>query len=201
MAASGPRSRGATTSSPAATQDERVPGRFPGTNTGADGIVGTAPVDAFAPNGFGLYNVTGNVWEWCNDWFDLDYYDGQPTQSIPAGPESAALRVQRGGSYLCHLSYCRRYRVSARDGSEPDSSTSNAGFRVASRRREPRRSPRSHHVVAPVMSTGPLKSVIDDGATLGDRRRERFEVTLVLGGVCLGERRSIARSKVSLLPR
>jgi sulfatase modifying factor 1 len=83
-------------------------GQFPGGNTGADGYLATAPVDAFAPNGFGLHNVTGNVWEWCEDWLDLGSY-----------------------SYLCHLSYCRRYRVSARFGSEPESSAGHTGFRVA----------------------------------------------------------------------
>jgi formylglycine-generating enzyme len=95
-------------------------GEFPGGNTGADGYLGTAPVDAFDPNGYGLYNTCGNVWEWCADLFDAG-----------SGPPSRGFRVQRGGSYLCHASYCRRYRVSARVGSEPDSSTGNVGFRVA----------------------------------------------------------------------
>ncbi len=95
-------------------------GEFPGGNTGADGYLGTAPVDAFEPNGYGLFNTCGNVWEWCADQFDAG-----------TGPSSPEFRVQRGGSYLCHASYCRRYRVSARTGSEPDSSTGNVGFRVA----------------------------------------------------------------------
>jgi sulfatase modifying factor 1 len=105
-------------------------GTFPGANTGADGYLGTAPVDAFDPNDYGLWNATGNVWEWCADWLDLGYYGASPLRS-PRGPATGLSRVQRGGSYLCHESYCRRYRVSARFGSEPDSSTGNVGFRVA----------------------------------------------------------------------
>jgi formylglycine-generating enzyme required for sulfatase activity len=89
-------------------------GRFPVLDTAEDGFAGTAPVDAFAPNGFGLYNVAGNVWEWCADWFD--------------GTQRS--RAMRGGSYLCHESYCNRYRVAARTANTPDSSVGNLGFRV-----------------------------------------------------------------------
>lgn len=105
-------------------------GEFPGSNIAADGYLGTAPVDAFDANGYGLYNATGNVWEWCADWFDAAYYERAPIDA-PIGPATGSSRVQRGGSYLCHASYCRRYRVSARLASEPDSSTGNVGFRVA----------------------------------------------------------------------
>ncbi len=104
-------------------------GTFPAMNTGEDGYLGTAPVDAFPPNGFGLYNVTGNVWEWCTDWYDAAYY-ATSARDDPRGPDHGASRVMRGGSYLCHLSYCKRYRVSARSGSEPESTTGNVGFRV-----------------------------------------------------------------------
>jgi sulfatase modifying factor 1 len=104
-------------------------GNFPNENTCADGYAGTAPVDAYEPNGFGLYNTTGNVWEWCSDWFDAGYYAASPPAN-PRGPAWGTHRVMRGGSYLCHESYCRRYRVDARSANEPDSSTGNLGFRV-----------------------------------------------------------------------
>jgi formylglycine-generating enzyme required for sulfatase activity len=91
-------------------------GSFPMTNSLEDGHYGTCPVDAFPPNGYGLHNTTGNVWEWTADWFDATV---------------RTHKVQKGGSYLCHASYCRRYRVAARHGNEPDSSAGNVGFRCA----------------------------------------------------------------------
>lgn len=88
-------------------------GTFPSANTLEDGFLGTCPVDAFPANGYGLHNTSGNVWEWCAD------------------PVSAEGRATRGGSYLCHHSYCNRYRVAARSSNTADTSTGNTGFRCA----------------------------------------------------------------------
>jgi formylglycine-generating enzyme required for sulfatase activity len=105
-------------------------GDFPGRNTLDDGYLGTAPVDAFAPNGLALFNATGNVWEWTADWFHASFRASDRRRD-PAGPPRGTSKVQKGGSYLCHASYCRRYRVAARQGSTPDSSAGNVGFRCA----------------------------------------------------------------------
>ncbi len=105
-------------------------GRFPNQNTGEDGYLTTAPVKAFRPNGFALHQMAGNVWEWCADWFASDYYEHSPADN-PSGPETGERRVMRGGSYLCHDSYCNRYRVAARSSNTPDSSSANLGFRCA----------------------------------------------------------------------
>ena len=120
--------------------DEREPGgehrmnvwqgTFPSKNTEADGYYGTCPVDAFPPNGYGLHNATGNVWEWAADWFD-PRFRARDRDHDPRGPASGTLKLQKGGSYLCHDSYCRRYRVAARQSNTPDSSAGNVGFRCA----------------------------------------------------------------------
>jgi formylglycine-generating enzyme len=107
-------------------------GEFPRHNTCADGFLGACPVDAFAPNDYGLHNLTGNVWEWCSDWFSPDFHT-RDKRTNPQGPLRGARRSTRGGSYLCHHSYCRRYRVAARNSMEPESTTGNAGFRCVRR--------------------------------------------------------------------
>jgi sulfatase modifying factor 1 len=108
-------------------------GTFPTHNSLADGFLTTAPVRTFPPNDFGLYQTSGNVWEWCSDWFSETYYSLSPGLD-PAGPSAGTQRVTRGGSYLCHSSYCSRYRLAARYANTPDSSAGNVGFRVAARR-------------------------------------------------------------------
>ncbi|QBI53629.1 formylglycine-generating enzyme family protein [Streptomonospora litoralis] len=105
-------------------------GEFPGRNTRADGWYGTCPADAFPANGFGLHNTTGNVWEWCADRFAPDPAAAGAGRRL-GGDDGGTRRSARGGSYLCHESYCRRYRVSARQGIAPDSSMGNTGFRCA----------------------------------------------------------------------
>lgn len=105
-------------------------GSFPHKNTGEDGYRGTAPVDAYQPNGYGLHNVAGNVWEWCADWFSADWHRTGPRRD-PRGPAHGSARALRGGSYMCHASYCNRYRVAARSSNTPDSSGGNVGFRCA----------------------------------------------------------------------
>jgi sulfatase modifying factor 1 len=104
-------------------------GRFPESNTLNDGYLTTAPVRSFKPNAFGLWQTVGNVWEWCSDWYSAGYYHQSPRVD-PNGPDSGTGRVLRGGSYLCHDSYCNRYRNSARSSNTPDSSMGNGGFRT-----------------------------------------------------------------------
>lgn len=104
-------------------------GRFPDHNTLADGYLGTAPVKSFAPNGYGLYNMSGNVWEWCAEPFRLRSVAGAARERnrIAAADDQ---RLLKGGSYLCHKSYCYRYRIPARTGVSADSSTGHMGFRL-----------------------------------------------------------------------
>ncbi len=106
-------------------------GSFPGANTQEDGWLATAPVRTYRPNGYGVWQSVGNVWEWCADWFDPGYYARSPLRG-PQGPGVGSAKVLRGGSYLCHDSYCNRYRNAARSSNTPDSSMGNAGFRTVS---------------------------------------------------------------------
>jgi formylglycine-generating enzyme required for sulfatase activity len=132
--------RGGTTGTPFWWGADLVPGgrhqmnvwqgSFPTRNSMADGYLGPAPATRFKPNPWGLYQMTGNVWEWCADWFSPDWFERSPSDS-PLGPDSGTARVMRGGSYLCHRSYCNRYRVDSRSSNTPDSSAGNIGFRVA----------------------------------------------------------------------
>jgi sulfatase modifying factor 1 len=115
-------------------------GRFPYENTQRDGFFGSAPVKSYKPNNYGLYDMSGNVWEWCADWYRADYYaqvnrpEGVknpqgPGSSLDPQQPSTPKRVTRGGSFLCHESYCASYRVSARMKESPDTGLINTGFR------------------------------------------------------------------------
>ena len=121
-------------------------GHFPDRDTAADGYAGTSPVGAFPPNGFGLSDMSGDVWQWCSDWYQPDAYprpaaDGRPVPVVvnPAGPADGndpadpgtPKRVVRGGSFLCNDDYCGRYRVAARGQGDPDTPLCHVGFRCA----------------------------------------------------------------------
>jgi formylglycine-generating enzyme required for sulfatase activity len=105
-------------------------GRFPEVNTCRDGYLGTAPIDAFEPNTAGLYNMAGNVWEWTADRFRVRSLKSE-AKKRNAEAQKHGERIVKGGSFLCHASYCWRYRIAARSGRPPDSSSSNSGLRLA----------------------------------------------------------------------
>lgn len=117
-------------------------GNFPNLNTKVDGWERTAPVESYPANGYGLYDMAGNAWEWCSDWYRADAYARRATNKVidnPRGPgeswdpnepnPNAPKRVMRGGSFLCHVSYCESYRNAARRGNTPDTGMSHVGFR------------------------------------------------------------------------
>lgn len=111
-------------------------GNFPDRNTGEDGFITAAPVKSYPPNPYGLYDLDGNVWEWCQDLYRPDYYAQSPALNPPGPPNSydptepnAVKRVQRGGSFLCSDQYCVRYKPGSRGKGEVSSGANNLGFR------------------------------------------------------------------------
>lgn len=105
-------------------------GSFPERNTVEDGFLSRAPVKSFAPNGYGLYDVAGNVWEWATDWFDESYYAESPKKN-PKGAAGGTEKAMRGGSFLCAENFCTNYRVAGRSHSSPETGLNNVGFRCA----------------------------------------------------------------------
>lgn len=152
-------------------------GTFPTDNTAADGQRSTAPVDAFAPNGFGVYNTVGNVWEWCADRFSPDFHRTGP-RTDPTGPPQGPARVMRGGSHLCHASFCNRYRSPPTPPTPPTArpGTSASGSR---RRSEPTGEPphRPQHrrtAVPAAPSTRPVHPGRVDVGRAGEWRGRRL---------------------------
>ena len=102
-------------------------GQFPSVNTGQDGYLTTAPAQSFQPNGYGLYNLAGNVWEWTADPYRVRSLKKSVKDRLEA---MKGYKLSKGGSFLCHKSYCYRYRIAARSGNSPDSATTHHGFRM-----------------------------------------------------------------------
>lgn len=103
-------------------------GDFPRQDDAKDGWSGTCPVDTYPANDFGLVSMTGNAWEWVADWWSATWHAGRDANN-PIGPDNSSHKVMRGGSFLCHLSYCNRYRCAARTANTPDSASCHLTFR------------------------------------------------------------------------